>query len=255
MQLVVPMAGLGARFVEAGYDIPKPLLPVSGKPMVVRAVESVPGVTRAIFLCLAEHLRDFPVQSQLEEHFPGCVIVPVEGLTEGQACTVRLAAPHLDPDRPVTVAACDNTHVYDPAAFEKLAGDDAIDGIIWTYRGDPQVLIHPQAHGWVRVESGIEVASVSPKVAISACGLADHVVSGWFTFRSAGMMIEGIDRLVASGARVNGEFYMDSVPNFLLRSGRRIVVFETDKYIGWGTPGHYRSYQLWERYFQGALDA
>ena len=42
MQIIVPMAGLGQRFVDAGYTVPKPLIPVGGLPMVVRVVNDLP---------------------------------------------------------------------------------------------------------------------------------------------------------------------------------------------------------------------
>ncbi|NBW64539.1 lipopolysaccharide biosynthesis protein, partial [bacterium] len=39
---LIPAAGAGARFVEAGYATPKPLLPVDGEPMIVRAARALP---------------------------------------------------------------------------------------------------------------------------------------------------------------------------------------------------------------------
>ena len=34
------MAGEGKRFKDAGYTIPKPLIEVDGKPMVIKALQS-----------------------------------------------------------------------------------------------------------------------------------------------------------------------------------------------------------------------
>ena len=39
--IILPLAGMGRRFSDAGYALPKPLIPVSGKSMVVQAVQGV----------------------------------------------------------------------------------------------------------------------------------------------------------------------------------------------------------------------
>ena len=251
MQIVVPMAGAGRRFQEAGYALPKPLIPVGGVPMVVRAVRDLPPASRIVFVCHPDHVAEHRIDAVLQDHFPRCRVVVTPGMTEGQACSVRLAAPELDPEEAVLVAACDNTHVYSAERFTALTADPDLGALIWTYRGDPRVLVRPQWYGWVRTRDDFEVAEVSVKVPVSADPLSDHVVSGTFWFRSAGLMQRGIDELVWANERVNNEFYLDSVPNVLLRRGRRVGVFEADKYIGWGTPDDLRSYCEWERYFRG----
>ncbi len=248
IQIVVPMAGEGRRFVEGGYTVPKPLVPVAGLPMVVRAVRDLPAAERIVFLVRAEHLRTHAIDRVLRSHLPEARIVVVERLTEGQACTVRLAAEALEPDLPVIVAACDNTHVYDREKLERQMADSSVECLIWTYRGDARVLVAPEQHGWVRVE-GDRVLEVSCKRPISPHPLNDHTVSGFFSFRSARRMIEAIDRMVAAEVRVNGEFYMDTVPNLLVSEGRACRVFEVEKYIGWGTPRDLEDFQKWERYF------
>tara|TARA_Y100000310_G_scaffold175397_1_gene175448 strand:- start:154 stop:297 length:144 start_codon:yes stop_codon:yes gene_type:complete len=41
MNILIPMAGAGSRFQEQGYDLPKPLIDVCGKPMIERVIESL----------------------------------------------------------------------------------------------------------------------------------------------------------------------------------------------------------------------
>lgn len=250
MQIVVPMAGAGQRFVDAGYQTPKPLIEVSGLPMVVRAVRDLPAADRSVFIVQREHVERHRIDAELARYLPESRVVVAPGLTEGQACSVALAAEQLDPEDGVIVGACDNTHVYDRDRLAALTRRSDLDCLVWTYRGEPRVAAKPQQYGWVKLRGG-EVEAVSCKVPISDRPLEDHVVSGFFWFRTARLMLDGIADLVASNLRVNNEFYMDTVPNVLLRDGRRVEVFEVDKYIGWGTPADLRDYQLWEGYFAG----
>ena len=48
--LVVPMAGLGQRFANEGYTVTKPLIPVSGKPMVAQATHDLPAAVHHVFV-------------------------------------------------------------------------------------------------------------------------------------------------------------------------------------------------------------
>ena len=42
MHVLVSMAGAGSRFAKEGYELPKPLIPISGEPMVVKAINDLP---------------------------------------------------------------------------------------------------------------------------------------------------------------------------------------------------------------------
>ena len=58
INIVVPMAGRGSRFSKAGYTLPKPLLPVFGRPMIEVVIENLRPAQphRFIFICQREHL-------------------------------------------------------------------------------------------------------------------------------------------------------------------------------------------------------
>jgi NDP-sugar pyrophosphorylase family protein len=60
---LIPMAGRGSRFAQAGYVTPKPLLPVSGLPMVVQAARSLPTTENYQFVVLSEHFDTSEVQA------------------------------------------------------------------------------------------------------------------------------------------------------------------------------------------------
>lgn len=250
MQIVVPMAGLGQRFVEAGYELPKPLIPVDGVPMFVRAVAELPPAEHYVFVVHPDHVQRHHIDAAISRHFPGSRLVVAPGLTRGQACTVRLACAELNPHESVLVAACDNSHFYDAGRFAERTRDSALACLIWTYRHDQRVLVRPTAHGWVAV-AGVSsvVTRVSCKVPLSATPLEDHAISGCFWFRTAEQMQRAIDESIAAGDTVNNEFYLDTVPNRLVQAGERVEVFEVEKYIGWGTPQDLDDYGRWQRYF------
>ena len=58
IQLVVPMSGIGKRFKDAGYKIPKPLIKVRGKEIINHVVNMFGKIERVIFICNEDHLND-----------------------------------------------------------------------------------------------------------------------------------------------------------------------------------------------------
>jgi hypothetical protein len=66
---LIPMAGARQRFLTAGYQLPKPLLSVSGLPMIVRAAGCLPSADQWIFVCLKEHIVEAGIDRELKKYF------------------------------------------------------------------------------------------------------------------------------------------------------------------------------------------
>ena len=41
INIVIPMAGRGSRFASAGFELPKPLIDVMGKPMIDWVIDNI----------------------------------------------------------------------------------------------------------------------------------------------------------------------------------------------------------------------
>ncbi len=244
-------AGKGERF-RAEYTDPKPLITVDNEPMVIKAAESFPTASERVFLCLQEHIETYALDKKIKEHFADAVIIPVPGVTQGQASTCLLAKPYVDTNAAITVGSCDNGMVYDRQKFDQLLADEETDAIIWTFRNNPNVKKNPQAWGWVKVNDQGFVEGVSVKIPISDTPMLDHAVVGWFSFKKAGECFAGIEEMIADDDRIKNEFYLDKLIDRFAKQGKKVRVFEIDTYVGWGTPADLQTYQKWEAYFAKA---
>lgn len=232
---LIPMAGAGQRFVDAGYTVPKPLIPIDGQPMVVRAAAALPPADQWIFLCRSDHIRDAAIDRELMARFAPATIISVDRLTEGQASTCLLAAPALREDDRLVIGACDNGMTYDQTRVERF-WDEGADAIVWSFRGHPAVERNPRMYGWVIADEQGRVRGVSCKVPISANPLEDHAIVGAFAFRRASEFLRCARKTIALDRRVNGEFYMDTVLDQAAREGLDVRLLEVDRYVAWGTP-------------------
>ena len=48
-QIIIPMSGIGERFIKAKYKLPKPLIKVAGKPIIAHVIDLFPGETEFLF--------------------------------------------------------------------------------------------------------------------------------------------------------------------------------------------------------------
>ncbi len=237
---LIPMAGEGQRFIDAGYKTPKPLIDIDGLPMAVRAAKSLPFADLWIFICRENHIKVANVDKLLKKHFPSVIVLSVDHLTEGQASTCLLARDHLHPDDQLTIGTCDNAMVYDKNSCEQHIKTH--DALIWTFRNNPAVLQNPKMYGWVSIDEYGKATGVSCKVPISDNPLNDHAVVGTFSFNKAGYFLECSDEMINKNRRINNEFYIDVVLDECVLNGYNVSPFEIDNYICWGTPKDLEKY-------------
>lgn len=246
--VLVPMAGYGKRFSDAGYSLPKPLIPVSGRPMVIQATRDLPDapVTRFVLRKGTDLLEK--VLRKLRTSFVGVSTLVLEGGTEGQAITCLLGLSGLDADAPLTIGACDNAMLYDPRRFETLVESSEPAMLIWVVRGHADGRIRPQMFGWVDINSDGDVMGVRVKQAPDDPATAPMIV-GTFTFRRAADFERACKRLIERNGRVNGEFYVDSLIEDALAQRLKVNIFEIDHYLGWGTPHDLKTFEYWQSCF------
>lgn len=245
---LIPLAGEGARFKNEGYSIPKPLIEVSGREMILQAFDSYPVSEKASFVVLERHCDAYGIDKLLAAHYPECRIVRLNAVTEGQAITASLGIEASDMSHPLLIAACDNGILIDEARFVALTRRDDVDVICFTFKNNPTVGSNPNGYGYIKVDETVRVIDVSVKKPISADPKQDHAIVGAFYFREAAMFMAGVKQLVDSDIRVNNEFYIDSIMGLMDILGLNAHVLECD-YESWGTPNDYETYRYWQSFF------
>lgn len=263
MNIIIPMAGAGQRFADAGYKISKPAIPTTDRrtgkqyPMVVCATNDLPDVkedgSNVIYIDRTFHKKD-GVESEIRKHFSHAHFITVEELTEGQACTCMLAKEMINNDESLLIAGCDNGMVIDMDKYEKMTKECEV--LAFTYRHNQAVLANPDAYGWMIVdEKTNKITGVSIKKAISDTPMEDHAIVATFWFKHGSDFVKATEKMIAENDRINNEFYVDEVMKHCLELGMDARVFEIDRYIGWGTPKDYEEYEATIRYWKEFTDS
>jgi dTDP-glucose pyrophosphorylase len=231
LNIVIPMAGHGSRFAQVGYQVPKPLIPIYGFPMIQVVINNLTPRRRHrfVFICQRQHLDNYPLREVLETAAPQCTIIGIDGVTAGAACTVLLACDHFDNERPLMIANCDQWINYDIDRY--LNEFDAVrcDGWIMTMKADSPKWSYVERSASGRVERVVEKEVVSAEATV-----------GIYNFRRGADFVVGASAMIEANERSKGEFYVAPVYSRLIRSGYAVetclVGSDVDGMHGLGTP-------------------
>lgn len=229
LNIVIPMAGRGSRFAQEGYELPKPLIGVHGKPMIEYVTKNIRPACehRFIYLCLQEHMDKYNLENHLKTMSPGCIVVPVNEVTEGAACTVLLAEEYIDNDDALMMANSDQYVDIDINDYLAKAGDN--DGLIMTMTADDP------KWSFVKYDEDGYVTMVREKEVIS-----NEATVGIYNFTRGADFVRYAHQMIEKNIRVNNEFYVAPVYNEMIEDGKRVVYFnigsEDNGMYGMGIP-------------------
>ncbi len=251
--LIMPMAGLGKRFADEGYDTCKPLIEISGKKMVIQAALSLPATVQQSFILRSDMEGHKDIIKTLEKNFTDSNIKMVGSVTEGQACSALLGLDALENKadkivEPITFAACDSAVQYDENKFAELCNNQDIDVIVWCVRKHANAIRNPQMFGWIDADKNGLIKNISVKKPLSSPA-TDLIVIGTFTFCKGDYFRKSVASLIDRNDRINGEFYLDSCINDAIKLGLHCHIFEVDAFISWGTPNDLRTFEYWQSCF------
>jgi HAD superfamily hydrolase (TIGR01509 family) len=231
MNVLIPMAGAGSRFQQAGYTFPKPLIDVEGKPMIQVVVDNLNIEATYIYVVQKEHREKYNLDTLLNLITPNCKIVEVDGLTEGAACTTLLAKEFIDNDAPLVMANSDQFVEWDSNEFMYKMIEQKVDGGILTFTAT-----HPK-WSFAKVDEYGYVTEVAEKNPIS-----DIATVGVYYWAKGSDYVKYAEQMISKDIRTNNEFYTCPTFNEAIADGKKIKTFNIEKMWGLGTPEDLKYY-------------
>jgi HAD superfamily hydrolase (TIGR01509 family) len=231
MNVLIPMAGAGSRFQQAGYTFPKPLIDVEGKPMIQVVVDNLNIDATFIYVVQKEHRQKYNLDTLLNLITPNCKIVEVDGITEGAACTTLLAKEYIDNNLPLVMANSDQFIEWDSNEFMYKMIEQKVDGGIVTFKAT-----HPK-WSFAKVDEYGYVTEVQEKNPIS-----DIATVGVYYWAKGSDYVKYAEQMIEKNIRVNNEFYVCPVFNHAIEDGKKIKTFNIQQMWGLGTPEDLKYY-------------
>ena len=231
LNILIPMAGAGSRFTQAGYTFPKPLIDVQGKPMIQVVAENLNIKANFIYIVQKEHRQKYNLDTLLNLVTPNCKVVEVDELTEGAACTALLAKDFINNDSPLFFANSDQFVEWDSNEFFYKMNETEADGGIVTFKST-----HPK-WSFAKVDNQGFVTEVAEKNPIS-----DLATVGFYYWKHGSDFVKYAEQMIENNIRINNEFYVCPVYNQAIKDGKEIRTFDISKMWGLGTPEDLKYY-------------
>lgn len=226
LNIVIPMAGRGSRFAEAGYAMPKPLIDVFGHPMIEYVTKNIkPNCEhRFIYICQEEHLNKYGLAEALKKMSAGCEIITIDHITEGAACTVLLAEKFINNDDALMIANSDQFVDTDINNYIAAMGDK--DGLIMTMPADDP------KWSFIKYDEEGNVTMVREKEVIS-----NEATVGIYNYKHGKDFVKYAHQMIDRNIRVNNEFYVAPAYNEMIEAGMKIGFYNVGaKMYGIGIP-------------------
>ena len=231
LNILIPMAGAGKRFEQAGYTFPKPLIDVNGRPMIQVVVDNLNIKANYIYVVQKKHREKYNLDTLLNLITPKCKIVEVESLTEGAACTALLAKEYINNNKPLLFANSDQFVEWDSTEFLYKMNETDADGGIVTFKAT-----HPKWSFAKLNDKGLvtEVAEKNP--------ISDIATVGYYYWKKGSDFVKYAEDMIEKDIRVNNEFYVCPVFNQAIEDNKEIRTFNINKMWGLGTPEDLKFY-------------
>lgn len=234
MNILIPMAGRGSRFSEQGYALPKPMISFLGKMMIEWAVDTLGMDGRHIFVIRKEHDDEAGLGSFLLKSYPGSVVIPLDYVTDGAACTALLAEQYIDNDDELIITNCDQVLDWNAPAFQRFVSMNDLDGAVVTYDSDKTI----NSYAWLDENTGW-ATSIKEKT-----GVSPYSLNGVHYWKKGCDFVTSAKALIDSKHTVNGEYYVSETYNPMIQAGKNVGIYHipATQHHAVGTPSDLDKY-------------
>lgn len=235
MNIVIPMAGLGKRFSDAGYNKQKPLVNVLGQPMINRVLNNITrdsGYGKFIFILNGNDNTE-EIENVIYSSVYNYKIIKTNGLTDGSARTALLAKNIVDNDEPLIITNCDQiTEDLDLPLLSEFARVNNADGVLGSF-----ISTSPKNSYMLLYENGC-VEQVKEKIVIS-----NIATNGLHYWKKGSDFVDSATKMIEAGERYNNEFYVAPSYNYMIKDGKKVLPFFFNMHYPIGTPEDLKKYE------------
>jgi len=233
MNVIIPMAGKGQRFKEAGYDEDKPFIVVNHKPMMEVALQNLgildatyhflvcPGHEDRVHEIAARNLRSWHVYTITERLLgavPACITLEMR----------------LNPNEPLVIANCDQIVTWNPISFLHLVSNNPdVAGWIPTFKANSI------QHSYALCNDVLQerVLKIAEKKVISP-----HALCGIHYWSKACLAFWSFHKAMLGEPHFNGDYYIAPTYNHLIDIHANVYRYETGGMTVLGTPEQLEAY-------------
>ena len=221
------MAGKALRLVDAGYDVPKPLVSVLGKTIVQWSIETLGLKGNYIFCCKQEHIEKYNIDKILKGLIADSEVIPIDYQTRGTLESVLEARNKINNDEELIISDTDHCLIWDPTNFDKNIRCKDIDACVMVF---PKP-IYSKVASYVKLNKDGYVIKSAEKIPISTTATV-----GLHYFKRGSDFVKYADKMIEQNISYKNEFYVTPIYSLLAAAGKKIITFPVKKMWALGNP-------------------
>jgi beta-phosphoglucomutase-like phosphatase (HAD superfamily)/dTDP-glucose pyrophosphorylase len=224
INVLIPMAGEGSRFTEAGYAIPKPLIEIHGKSMINLVYDSIDLDAHYIFIAKSEHIEEFNLQKHISEFCKDFTIIAQDNKLDGAALSSLLAKDLINNDSHLIIANSDQYVRWNSKKELDSWIQSGIDGSVLTFLSNENKWSYAEIKDYF-------VNQVHEKIVVG-----QEATCGIYYWKSGSDFVKYAEMMIEKGIKTNNEFYVAPVYNQAIGDGKIISYSRVKEMRGLGTP-------------------
>ncbi|UOE38603.1 MULTISPECIES: sugar phosphate nucleotidyltransferase [Chryseobacterium] len=223
MKIIVPMAGKGSRLRPHTLTVPKPLIPIAGKPIVQRLVEDIAKVAGEKIEEIAFIIGDFGAEVEqslikIAESLGAKASIYVQNEALGTAHAIKCAEQSMQGN--VVIAFADTLFKAD------FTLDTNADGVIWVKKVDD-----PSAFGVVKLD---DYGFITDFIEKPQTFVSDLAIIGIYYFNSAEKLMAEINYIMENDIKVSGEYQLTTALENLRKKDAKFSLGKVDDWMDCG---------------------
>ena len=220
------MAGRGSRLRPHTLTVPKPLIPVAGKPIVHRLVSDIAKV-------LGEPIEEVAFILGDPAFFGDDVVVSLEKLAKELGAKASIYR-QLDPKGTGHAIMCAEPSLSGPAVIAYADTliradfnlDKEADSVIWTKKVD-----NPEAYGVVNLNEQNQIVELVEKPSEF---VSDQAVIGIYYFKDVGVLRKELQFVLENNIINGGEYQINDGIKRMMADGKVFVTGKVDEWMDCG---------------------
>jgi NDP-sugar pyrophosphorylase family protein len=263
MKIIIPMAGTGQRFVEAGYTVLKPFIKAGGRMIIDHILDMFDRKNDEFFFVVnGDTARDPWAMQVLNDAVRKKTIYSCPMNSAGPVFSMFNAHKRDDPnltplfddiddEEEVIVTYCDNPYLWDYPRFLQYVDTHAVEGVILSHKG-----FHPHRLGstymaYMKINNSagdLRVQEIKEKEPYTQHPMREHASTGTYYFRKGHYIKRYFEQLIIQGmSHSNGEFYVTLVYNLMIQDGMYVTAYPSNHVAVFGTPAELENFNAWQK--------
>jgi beta-phosphoglucomutase-like phosphatase (HAD superfamily)/dTDP-glucose pyrophosphorylase len=231
INVLIPMAGEGSRFSQAGYKDPKPMIDVNGKSMINLVHDNIGIDAHYIFIAKAEHIEKYSLENHIKTFCKDFTIISQDGRLDGAAKTALLAKDLIDNDSHLLIANSDQEIDWQGKRSIDEITRSGIDGALLTFKSNQE------KWSYAKIDENNLVKHVAEKIVIS-----DDATCGVYYWNKGSDFVKYAEQMIDKNIKTNNEFYICPIYNEAILDQKLISSIKVNAMHGLGTPEDLKEY-------------